>query len=93
MKRNNSIRCVTYSPWDWVSMQTGVQRRFAIIDHIMIMKWMYVNRKNCPQIHEDVDLKKLLKNGTLIQSRSGGTSRTHTGWTILLLGKRKEINE
>lgn len=67
--RNKTIRCIQYGTFAWRNMPSGLQRRLAIIDHVLQMRIIYVNCKWMPQIKEDSDLKKLLKDGTLVQAR------------------------
>jgi hypothetical protein len=50
-------------------MTPGTERKKAIIDHILIMGKLPVNRKYCLQTREDVDLFRLLKKGTIKQIR------------------------
>lgn len=72
------IYCITYKPFDWRQMQYGAERRKAIIDHILVMDGLPVNRKYVPQVHEDPDLKKMLKKGLLKQERRGISSSSTT---------------
>lgn len=85
--KNKSIRCVSYPPWAWRYMPTGVERRLAIFDHILVVGGMYVNRKHCPQVAQDVDLKKMLKAGTLIQTRESKWGVGNSCNTVLRIGK------
>ena len=62
-------RCVQYPAFAWRDMLPGVNRRLAILDHVLRMDGMAVNRKYMLQTTQDPDLKKMLKNGTLVQAR------------------------
>ena len=69
-------------------MNPGVERRLAIIDHILQMDGMNVNRKYMLQTKQDPDLKKMLKDGTLIQYREPTWGKSISSRvTILRLGK------
>jgi len=50
-------------------MRPGVQRRLALLDHILILDGLYVNGKHTVQVKDDPDLKKMIKNGTLVRTR------------------------
>lgn len=74
------VICVEYKSFDFRSMNHGVERRKAIIDHILqSSNGLCVNRKYCLQIDEDSDLKYLLKKGILTRDRWGfrGTKNTY----------------
>ncbi len=67
------------------SMSHGKLRREAIIDHLRNSeyKMIYINRKHQIQLHEDNDLKYLIKRKILKQIRIK-SSRNH-GYTVLVL--------
>lgn len=76
----NRLICVEHAMFDFMQMRPGTARRKAIVDHVLRMGSLMVNRKHCLQTHEDVDLKRLLKKGVLKQerrARSRGTNYTH----------------
>lgn len=79
----SKLVCVEHSLFDWRNMRPGAERRKAIIDHVLRNGSICVNRKYCPQIHEDSDLKTLLKKGTLKRERWQNTRRT--SYTHLVL--------
>lgn len=72
-------------------MAYGVERRKALIDHILIMKGIPVNRRYMPQIEQDSDLKYMLKKGILKRTRTFNvcrkkrrkTSGSHTTYLVL----------
>lgn len=82
----SNYRCVSYPAFAWRYMNPGVERRLAIIDHILQMDGMNVNRKYMPQTKQDPDLKKMLKDGTLVQTRETNWS-TRSMITVLKLGR------
>lgn len=67
-------RCVQYPAFAWGHMRPGVERRLAIIDHILRMRGLPVNRRGMLQINQDSDLKKMLKDGTLVRRRESNGS-------------------
>lgn len=82
----SKYRCVTYPAFAFRYMRPSVERRLAIIDHILQMDGLHVNRKHTLQTKQDPDLKKMLKGGILIQTRQGRGSRS-SRVTVLKLGK------
>ena len=68
-------RCVQYPAFAWRTMQPGVERRLAIIDHILQLRGMLVNKRWMLQTDQDADLKKMLKDGTLVRRRESNGSK------------------
>lgn len=64
------IYCITYEPFSWQGMQFGQERRKAIIDHVLQMRGLLVNRKYCLLTDQDPDLKHMLKRGLLVRARA-----------------------
>lgn len=79
----SKLVCVEHSLFDWRNMRSGAERRKAIIDHVLQNDGIVVNRKYCSQIHEDSDLKTLLKKGILKRKRVQSSRRT--SYTHLVL--------
>jgi hypothetical protein len=51
-------------------MNYGPTRRQVIAEYAMNAPWgLHVNRKHCPQLKHDPDLKYMLKKGILVRQR------------------------
>lgn len=75
MTSKRKYRCVQYPTFAWRTMQPGVERRLAIIDHVLQMRGMLVNKRWMLQTDKDQDLKKMLKDGTLVRRRESNGSK------------------
>lgn len=92
LKKNAQMRAASIP---LLTMMPGKERRALLIEAFKNIPGaqLAVNRRGCLQLHQDPDLKKLLKKGMLVRTRSVGCPSLLKGFGSFCRQTYLELND